>query len=241
VTRTLDVLVVDDDFRVAAVHKGFVERVPGFRVVGTAHTAAEALEQAQASHPDVVLMDVYLPDGDGLQVLRELQELPDPPTALVISAASDASAVKLAIQVGAAHYLVKPFGFQALADRLTAIRETHERLHAWPLEPTQQDVDRLFGELHPPPSPDEPTADGTRLAPTLSSILGEIRASAGSLSASEVAQRIGISRATAQRYLAQLEQSQLVSMELRSGATGRPEHRYAIRQLGARSRQPSAE
>lgn len=235
----LDVLVVDDDFRVAAVHKGFVERVPGFRVVGVAHTAAAALEQATTLHPDVVLMDVYLPDGDGLQVLRLLQELPDPPTALVISAASDATAVKFAIQLGAAHYLVKPFGFRALADRLEAIRETHGRLHAWPLEPTQQDVDRLFQELHR--SADEQEVDGTRLAPTLTSILSEIRASSGSLSASEVAQRIGISRATAQRYLAQLEQSQLVSMELRYGATGRPEHRYAIRQLGARGRRPSAE
>ena len=43
----LTVLVIDDDFRVATVHVGFVEAVPGFRVVGQAHTAAEALELAR--------------------------------------------------------------------------------------------------------------------------------------------------------------------------------------------------
>ena len=59
--RVLDTLVVDDDFRVASVHAGFVEKVPGFRVVGQAHTAAEAIALAEAHRRCRV--DGHLPAG----------------------------------------------------------------------------------------------------------------------------------------------------------------------------------
>ncbi len=223
----LTVLIVDDDFRVASVHQGFVERVPGFRVVGQAHTAAEALELATSLKPDVVLMDVYLPDGDGLQVVRTLLDGPAPPIVMVISAATEVTTVRSAVQLGAVHYLVKPFGFAALAERLTAIRSAHDHFAAWPAEATQDDVSKLF-ELLRPAAPVPRGADRSHLAPTLRLVYDALAGSGHSLSASEVAGAVGISRATAQRYLAQLEQSALVTLELRYGSTGRPEHRYSL-------------
>jgi response regulator of citrate/malate metabolism len=223
----LTVLIVDDDFRVADVHAGFVERVPGFRVVGKAHTAAEALELARALRPDLVLMDVYLPDGDGLQVVRTLLDDAAPPAVMVISAATEAETVRLAVQLGAVHYLVKPFGFAALAERLTAIRKAHDHLTDWPAEPGQEAVSRVFDLLHPA-QPATRSPDRAHLAPTLRLVHDAIARSGRSLSATEVAETVGISRATAQRYLSQLEQSGLVTLELRYGSTGRPEHRYSV-------------
>jgi response regulator of citrate/malate metabolism len=223
----LTVLIVDDDYRVASVHQGFVERVPGFRVAGQAHTAAEALRSAQDLRPDVVLMDVYLPDGDGLEVVRALLETPAPPVVVVISAATEVSVVRLAVQLGAVHYLVKPFGFAALAERLTGIRDAHAHLADWPSEATQDDVSRVFELLRPAATHEERSGD-RHLAPTLRMVYRAIATSGGSLSASEIAAAVGISRATAQRYLAQLEQSRLITLELRYGATGRPEHRYSL-------------
>ena len=64
------VLVVDDDFMVARIHSGYVSRVEGFEVVATAHSGAEALRAVQQHQPDLVLLDIYLPDMDGLSVLR---------------------------------------------------------------------------------------------------------------------------------------------------------------------------
>ncbi|MFP3380995.1 response regulator, partial [Bacillus sp. SIMBA_069] len=87
-------------------------------------------------------MDIYLPDGDGLQVVRRLLADPAPPAVIVISAANDIATVRLAVQLGALHYLVKPFGFAELAERLTAFRKAHEDLESFPAEATQQDVDR---------------------------------------------------------------------------------------------------
>ncbi len=224
---SLSVLVVDDDFRVAAIHEAFVERVPGFHVVGRAHTAAEALELSRSLHPDLVLMDIYLPDGDGLDVVRTLLGSPDAPAVMVISAANDVGTVRHAVQLGAVHYLVKPFGFAALAERLTSFRDAHAHLAEWPEEATQDDVNKIFGLLRPTPRPSA-RPQPSHLAPTLRVVYDAVAASENGISAAEVATIVGISRATAQRSLTQLEQSDAITLELRYGYTGRPEHRYSV-------------
>jgi response regulator of citrate/malate metabolism len=229
VSDDITVLVVDDDYHVARVHAGFVGRVPGFRVVGEAHTAAEALAETARLHPELVLMDIYLPDGDGLEVTRTLLARPDAPAVIVVSAARDAPSLRTAVQLGAVHYLVKPFGFADLAERLSAFREAHAQWGQMPDEATQADVNRIFGLLRGGASTPAPVSvDTSRLAPTLRLVYEVVRAT-GPMSAVEVATAVGISRATAQRYLAQLEQSGLVRLDLRYGSTGRPEHRYSLR------------
>ena len=225
----ITVLVVDDDYHVARVHAGFVGRIPGFRVVGEAHSAAEALAETARLHPELVLMDIYLPDGDGLEVTRSLLARADAPAVIVVSAARDAASLRTAVQLGAVHYLVKPFGFGDLAERLNAFREAHAQWGRMPDEATQADVNRIFGLLRGGASTPAPVSvDSSRLAPTLR-LVYEVVAATGPVSAVEVATAVGISRATAQRCLAQLEQSGLVRLDLRYGATGRPEHRYSVR------------
>ena len=223
----ITVLVVDDDFRVAGVHVGFVEAVPGFRVVGTAHTGADARALAASLRPELVLMDVYLPDEDGLEVVRALLAEPAPPAVLVISAANDIGTVRRAVQLGALHYLVKPFGFAELAERLAAFRRAQEDLARFPDVASQQDIDRIFDLLRPATAAQ---ADAIRrLAPTLQAVFDAVSGSPSSVSATEVAAAVGISRTTAQRALTQLEQSGVLRLELRYGTTGRPEHRYAVK------------
>jgi response regulator of citrate/malate metabolism len=223
----LRVLVVDDDYRVAFVHVGFVEAVPGFRVAGQAHTAADALRLAGELTPDLVLMDIYLPDGDGLQVVRRMLAEPNAPAVMVISAANDVATVRQAVQLGALHYLVKPFGFAQLAERLTAFRRASEDLERFPAEATQHDIDRIFDLLRPATAAQ--ADELRRLAPTLQSVYDAVAGSDRSVSANEVASAVGISRTTAQRALTQLEQSDVLRLELRYGATGRPEHRYGVK------------
>jgi response regulator of citrate/malate metabolism len=223
--QTLSVLVVDDDYRVADIHASFVERVPGFTVVGKAHTAQQALECARQHRPDLVLMDIYLPDGDGLDVVRALLDQINPPSVIVISAAREVTSVRQAMQLGAIHYLVKPFGFAALADRLSAYQRWHRQITRLADEPGQAEVDALFGTLRTPASSlSQP--DKGHSAPTLELVRNAVAASATDVSAADVAEAVGISRATAQRYLAYLERHGVVKLQLRYGKTGRPEHRY---------------
>jgi response regulator of citrate/malate metabolism len=224
----LTVLVVDDDYRVASLHVAFVEKIEGFEVVGQAHTAAEALDLAARLSPDLVLMDIYLPDVDGLRTVQEMLGRPSPPAAIVISAANDVDNVRSALRLGVTHYLVKPFSFAALAERLAAFRDAAARIEGLPNEATQGDINRIFDLLRPPKTP-AVRPELSRLAPTLQLVYDALTSARTGLSASDIAKGLGMSRATAQRSLTQLEQSGAIALELKYGRTGRPEHRYSIR------------
>ena len=141
--RVIGVLVVDDDFMVARIHTGFVERTPGFTVIGVAHTGAEALAEAERLQPDLVLLDVYLPDVSGLDLLRRLREAAPEVDVLVISAAREADTVRRALRGGIVHYLMKPFSYDDLRVRLEHYQQAYAGLAG---EDTDQaDVDRVFG------------------------------------------------------------------------------------------------
>jgi response regulator of citrate/malate metabolism len=158
----LTVLVVDDDFRVANMHAGIVNALPGFTVTGTATTLAAA---HKADPVDLALVDVYLPDGSGIDFVRELRC-----DSMVLSAATDA--------------------------------------------PTMRP------RIAPPQSP---TAVAS---PTKQLVLQALRAAGQPMSSAELSAEIGVSRATAQRYLSTLANSGEVKIQLRYGTTGRPEQEF---------------
>ena len=222
----IDVLVVDDDFHVAHAHALGVARLEGFRVVGEAHSGAEAEEQIRLLSPDLLLLDMYLPDFDGLELVRRVSAHAERvPEFLLVTAARDIVSVRTAMQLGAFYYLVKPFPFAALREQLEAFRTWTARVDNAP-EADQQTVDALYklraGMTRRPASP-------RALQPTMARVLEIVSRAPEPLSAAEVADLLGASRPTAQRYLAALVQKQLLDLDLAYGTAGRPEHRYLPR------------
>ncbi|WP_070014428.1 response regulator [Streptomyces nanshensis] len=141
------VLVVDDDFMVARLHSTLVGQVPGFTVADAVHSGTEALAAVRELRPDLVLLDMYLPDVPGLEVLRELRGTAAPgegPDVLVVTAARDAETVRGAQRGGAVQYVIKPFEGHQLQERLREYAERREALASLQA-PRQGDVDRLFG------------------------------------------------------------------------------------------------
>jgi response regulator of citrate/malate metabolism len=211
------VLIVEDDFRVAQVHVEFTDRVAGFRVVGTARTGQEARELVRRECPDLLLLDTYLPDESGLDLLRDLDV-----DAIMLTAASDAGSVRTAFVRGALNYLVKPFTAEQLTDRLTAYQHYHAHL-ARDRGLAQADIDRAMRMLH---DGDHPVSPKGQSAVTFRLVADVLRAAPEPRSAGDIAAQLGIARATAQRYLAALAQSGSARMGLRYGTSGRPEHLY---------------
>ena len=222
--RSIKVLVVDDDFRVAALHADVVKRVDGFTVIGSAHTGRAALEIARTHHPDLVLLDLYLPDEDGLSVLHKLREGEGPhPDVIAITAARDLPSIRTAMQRGVVQYLVKPFPFRTLFERLEAYRALWRHVAA-DRDAGQQEVDRLFGMMHA-------AGGGSQLpkglsTPTMALIRAQFDEPDADYSAMEIAHRVGVSRPTVQRYLSLLVRDGELELSLRYGSAGRPVHRY---------------
>nr|WP_254699456.1 response regulator [Curtobacterium flaccumfaciens] len=211
-------MVVDDDFHVADLHRRQVDEVPGFRALEPVGTLAAARSALSSGTVDLVLVDVYLPDGSGLDLLRSIDT-----DAFVLSAASDSGTVRRAMRSGALAYLIKPFAAGVLAERLQAYARSRNVLDERSTL-DQEAVERAFRILH---AGDSGGASPSRAA-TAALVLEQLVAGE-ERSAAEVAAAIGVSRATAQRYLAQLTADGTVAMQLRYGAAGRPEHRYVRR------------
>jgi two-component system CitB family response regulator len=217
-------LVVDDDFRVAAIHAAYVAKVDGFEVIAEAHSAAEAVEAVDRLRPDLMLLDLYLPDEHGLKLVGRLRDGHPPVDVIVITAAKDADSVRVAMQGGALHYLLKPFSFPVLRDKLLSYAQMRTRLSAL-RDGDQRTVDRVFGALR---APDQLAGAKGRSVHTLEAVEQLLSETGEDLSAAEVAERTGMSRATAQRYLSHLHEAGLADIRLRYGS-GRPEHGYRWR------------
>ena len=225
----LTVLVVEDDFRVAEMHAGIVRALPGFTVTATATTVAAA---RKADPVDLVLVDVYLPDGSGIDLMHELRC-----DSIVLSAATEADTIRAAMAAGALNYLVKPFAPTELAARLSGYARYRRILSGGSLR--QSEVDAALAALRPRAATE--SAPAAAPSPTRERVLQALTEADAPMSAAEVAAGIGVSRATAQRYLAGLATSGEVKVGLRYGTTGRPEQEFianaqgGARDTGARS------
>ncbi len=222
------VLVVDDDFMVAKVHSGFVEAMDGFEVVGTAATGATALDEVARLRPDLVLLDVYLPDMTGLEVLRSLRASGSAVDVVVISAARDVESIRSALHGGVLHYLVKPFDRRTFESRLREYAVVRGRLAELD-QVAQGDVDRIFGGSGPsaPAAPVPPKGISAETLELVRAALAE--AGAEGLSATECSERTGLARVSARRYLEQLVTDQRADVRQRYGTAGRPERRFTLR------------
>ncbi|WP_435201304.1 response regulator [Janibacter sp. GS2] len=219
------VVIVDDDFMVVRVHRGFLESIPGFNVVGDAGNAAEALQAVEDLEPDLVLLDIYLPDRSGLEVLRALRTRERPVDVIVVTAARDVQTVQSAHHGGVAHYLVKPFTRDELARRLRDWQTRHDHLssaatHGRDLG--QGDIDRLFTGV----TRRKPNLPKGLSAETLSLVARTVHEAATPLTAAGCAERTGLARVTARRYLTFLADAERVRAVPRYGQQGRPELTY---------------
>ncbi|MEU7583143.1 response regulator [Streptomyces sp. NPDC041068] len=218
----INVFVVDDDFYVARIHSRYVDAIPGFRVVGQGHTAGAALAAVHAGGIDLVLLDHYLPDETGLALTRRIRALDHDIDVIMVTAEQSSALVRGAMRAGVLQYIVKPFTFDELRRRLGSYKRLRSALRHGRLD--QAGIDRVLGNdcaLHA--AVPVPKGYNGRTAELVLDLFAE---TFGPLSAHEVADRIGISRSTAQRYLKYLEEGGKLQLTLRYGDAGRPEHLY---------------
>ena len=220
----IKILIVEDDPAIAEIHRRFVQRLAGFEVLGVALTLFDAREQIAILKPDLVLLDVWLPDGEGFSLLRELRQSGAHLDVILLTAAREAAALQEAMRLGVVDFILKPVVFERLRDTLGNYAESRAALAAL-ADIDQQAVDALFA------TPLQQVGAGGlpkgKDALTLQRVLAALNQQGAS--AEEIGNRVGVSRTTARRYLEFLVGQQLASPELEYGTVGRPERRYRQR------------
>jgi response regulator of citrate/malate metabolism len=220
----IGVLVVEDEPVAADAHAAYVERVPGFRVVGRAATGAEALRRLRAGGVDLVLLDMNLPDMHGLDIIRAMRVAGHGADVIAVTSARDLAVVRAAVSQGIVQYLLKPFAFAALREKLERYQAYRDQVSGRDeVVAGQHEVDRMLATLrgtegHVLPKGVTPES--------LDAVVAVLRESAEGMSAGQVGERIGVSRVTARRYLEHLAEVGVLVRHMRYGGVGRPEVEY---------------
>jgi response regulator of citrate/malate metabolism len=222
------VLVVEDDPITLAAHAAYVHRVPGFVVTGSAATGTEALRLlAHGGRTDLVLLDLNLPDIPGMEVCRAIRAAGRRTDVIAVTSARDLASVRIAVSQGVLQYLLKPFVFAMLRERLEKYAEYRTELAtAGATVAGQQQVDRLLSGARSGAENRLPKG----LSPqSIEAMITGLQAATDPLSASEAAERVGMSRVSARRYLEYLCDTGMAGRTSRYGTPGRPEIQYTWR------------
>ena len=219
------VLLIEDDPMVQEINKQFVERVEGFVVIGCASNGKEGIELIKKNKPDLVLVDIYMPNQDGVTTIKQIRSEGLDTDVIAITAASDVETVRYCFQLGAKDYIMKPFKFERIKQALTNYRSYFLKVNEKE-SITQQELDRLLFQE----SKQDPTElpKGLNVV-TLQKILHFLKDNQEPVSAEEVAEGIGIARVTARRYLEYMEKTGVVTIHVEYGGIGRPINRYMIK------------
>ncbi|UFJ42557.1 response regulator [Brevibacillus humidisoli] len=224
--KQIRVLIVEDDLRIAEINRRFIEKIEGFEIVGLACDGAEAKEQIEILEPDLLLLDVYLPDMLGVELVRYVRIHYPELDIMMITAAKEVETLRTALRGGVFDYMIKPIVFERFRERMEAYRKQFIRLHqSDTLE--QEEIDRLWARGREAGRSITPQLPKGIDSVTLEKVKEAVAATSGTgVTAEDVAKVIGASRTTARRYLEFLTEAGQVYTDLVYGTVGRPERRY---------------
>lgn len=216
----IKVFVIEDDPMVLEVNTGFLEKIPFFQLEGVARTGQDAINLIKKHKPDLVLLDMFLPDLSGFDVLKVIREEEIPTDVILITAARDSKSIHEVFRLGAVDYIVKPFRFE----RFKAAMESYEKMWRKLRDDSdlkQEDIDEIkkltFEEEYLPKGLSDKT-----MKQILLTLIEQNRP----ITAENLATELGMARVTVRRYLDYLVQKGKVHYEIQYGSVGRPSHFY---------------
>lgn len=210
---------------VQEVNRQFVDNVPGFRVIGLAGNGVEGLELIRELKPDLVLIDVYMPEQDGLETLHKIRREAHDVDIIAITAASDMETIRDFFQHGVFDYIVKPFKFERIKKSLEKYRLFRSQIKEKETM-SQKELDQIFFHKDEEEKITLPKGLNQHTLDKITSFLAQC---SEPLTAESVAEGVGLARVTVRRYLDYLEKIGRVEMKIQYGGIGRPSNQYFLK------------
>ncbi|MCG8571225.1 MAG: response regulator [Spirochaetes bacterium] len=220
---TISVLIVEDDFRVADINKQFTEAVPGFSVVEVAKNGMEAISFISSKPVELVILDIYLPDIYGIEVLKEIRKKELSIDVILITAAHDRETVENSIRFGVFDYIIKPFNFERYKEALLKYQEFKVSLNQKSTY-NQNEVDKFTAFFQGKSENNLPKGITSF---TLNRIQKAIKTCGKTFTMGELLEKVSLSRITTRRYLEFLCDSNLLTKSLKYTKIGRPTILYS--------------
>lgn len=214
------VIIVEDDPMVASINRQYVELNKYLKVTGHFSNGQEALEYLKTNSADLLILDVYMPVMDGVELLTEIRKQKKHIDVIMVTAATDGSHVKQLLALGVIDYLVKPFEYIRFNHALARFMEHRELLNQETF--SQQQLDSLF-EL---PAGQASAQDVLRKGlqeKTLETILNFMKSHpSNSLTSETIAEEVHLSRVTVRRYMNYLLDKKQIISDINYSTGGRP-------------------
>ncbi|MED1793483.1 response regulator [Brevibacillus nitrificans] len=227
--QPITVMIVEDDEVAAKIYEQFTLKLEGFQIIATATTGKQALDMLHVVTPDMLLLDIFLPDMNGIDLLREVRKHFRGIDVIMITAANDVETVREAIRGGAYSYIIKPIMIDKFMSTLAQYASTRSQLQQHTTM-DQMAVDKLFTKASIAPA--ARTAENVTTLPkgidklTLKLIRDKMQVTEHSVNADDLAALAGMSHSTVRRYLEFLVSINEVTVETFYGTVGRPERKY---------------
>ncbi len=227
----ISIVIAEDDHKIAEIQRRFIERIEGVEVVGIAHSTLEAQDLVEVLEPNLLLLDIHFPEGNGLQLLREIRSSQSATDIILITAAKDVSSLTEALHSGVFDYILKPLVFDRLKSALDNYREHTKKLVALETQNLnsldQSTVDQLLPRQNPTVNQPKATSLPKGIDPlTLEKIRSIYGNNDKGHTAEQMGELVGSSRTTARRYLEYLVSTSELIADVSYGSVGRPERLY---------------
>lgn len=220
--KTYKVLIVDDDPMVAMINEQYVCKNKQFKVVGSCRNGQDALTFLEKNPADLVIMDVYMPDMDGLETLKNIRQKKIQTEVIMVTAANDVATLEDTMHLGVIDFLIKPFAYERFQIALEKFISNRNAFRESPVL-NQSSVDSIITNAQKVSGKEYPKGIQEK---TLGLIRDYFEKNSGWLSGEIIAENVGLSSVTIRRYMNFLVGSGEVEESINYETGGRPSMLY---------------
>lgn len=220
-------VIIEDDAVITQLNKRYVEKDTRFQVVRTFSAAHPALFWLRSNPIDLIILDVYMPQMSGLELLRALRAEGVDADVIMVTSANDAATIEAFMRLGVADYLIKPFGYERFQLALRTFCNRREAIHSGTF--TQTMLDNAFLHINATLPNKQAMPKGLQ-SQTLTRIEDYLRNNRKQgYTCDDVATHVGLSVVTVRRYMNYLVEEKIIDSDMDYSTGGRPCIVYRIR------------